>query len=185
MNLVERAERSRGEIAAEASKVEAKEGERAEAVRQVSELQGLLASKTEEVNSEKKKAADLEEKLSVASKALADEAKLVSSLREEVSKLQEGLKEEKGKAAEALETLEKVEKEAVITYKDAVEKYKKSEEFEELVNVKAGYLHEEGFNDCLAFVGVGNVIDPGVHTVQNFRARLLSEMGGQGGDAGP
>lgn len=65
------------------------------------------------------------------------------------------------------ETLEKKEKDVAITYKDVVEKYQKSKEFEELVNLKAGY-HHEGFNDCITFVGVGNAVDPVVHNYFNF-----------------
>lgn len=180
MNLVERSERNRGNVASAATEVKAKEEERAEAVKRLEELQGVLASKVEEVTSEKKRVEELDGKLSSVETALGEETKVVASLREKVEGLQEELRKEKDKAAGLLGTLEKVEKEAVITYKDAVEKYLGSKEFEELLNTKAGYLHEEGFNDCVAFVGAGNVVDPVVHTVQNYRAKVLAEMAEQG-----
>ena len=91
--------------------------------------------------------------------------KNTSLLRLDIEKLQQELKKEREKVKGVQETLVKMEKDVAITYKDVVEKYQKSEEFEELVNLKAGYLHEEGFNDSITFVVVGNAVDLAVHNV--------------------
>ncbi|XP_017251268.1 uncharacterized protein LOC108221922 isoform X2 [Daucus carota subsp. sativus] len=166
MNLVERTEKNYDKVAVEVSRAESKERERVRAVKRADELQKALVAKDKELKSEKDKACSVE-------KVVEEERGTISLLRKEVEKLQEELRKEKGRADKAEEALEKVEKDAAISYKDAVEQFKKSEEFEELVEVKAGIFHEEGFNDCLAFVGAGNVVDLTVHNVGSFRAAEL------------
>lgn len=184
MNLSERVERNKEEVLAERSNAESKEVEKSKILKQLGELQDVQSRSAEELVKEKGKVVSLEEKLSSAEMAFKEEVKTVSSLRSEVEGLKEELKKEKESCMQASAALEKLEKDAAITYKDAVEKYQKSEEFEELVNLKAGNYHEEGFNDCIAFVGVGNAVDPAVHNVQNYRAMALAGLEGQGGDAG-
>lgn len=181
MNLTERVKKNRGEVAEESSRAELKEVERADAVRKMEEIEKTLAGKQEELNMEKEKAAGLEEKLCSSEKILAEEIKKGVLLRSDFDKLQEELVKEREKAKAAVEALEKLEKEAIITYQDAVDKYQKSDEFEEFVNLRAGYLHEEGFNDCLAFVGAGNAVDLAVHNVQSYRKAALAGMEEQGG----
>ena len=181
MNLTERVEKNRGDAISESSRAALKETERAEAVRRAEELEGVLADKSKELDVEKGKVASLGEKLLTAERALGDEVKVVSSLRLDMERLQKELDGEKEKAKGAQEALERAEKDVAAAYKDVVEKYQKSEEFEELVNVKAGYLHEEGFNDCIAFVGAGNMVDPAIHNVQAFRIAALANLEGQEG----
>lgn len=50
------------------------------------------------------------------------------------------------------ESLEKVEKEATITYKDCAAKYLELSKFLKYVEDKGGMYHEDNYNDCLKFV---------------------------------
>lgn len=72
--------------------------------------------------------------------------------------------------------LEKVEQDDVITYNDNVGKFLQSEQFEELLYERAGKMHEDGFNNCLKYVGAGNLVDPVLHTIDNYRAEELERL---------
>lgn len=38
-------------------------------------------------------------------------------------------------------------------------------------------MHEDGFNDCLNFIRPRNVVDPVLHTIDNYRAEELQRLG--------
>lgn len=67
------------------------------------------------------------------------------------------------------ETLEKVEHDALITYNDNVNKFLQSEQFKRLLCERVGNMHEDDFSDFLKFVGARNVVNPALHTIDNYR----------------
>lgn len=74
------------------------------------------------------------------------------------------------------DVLEKVEQDALITYNNNVGKFLQSEQFDKLLYERAGQMHEDGFNDCLKFIGAGNVVDPVLHTIDICRAEELERL---------
>lgn len=133
------------------------------------ELRSLLKSEREEVTRLKKANEENLEKLQ-AEQAVSE------SLRTETERLHKALEAKTNEVDKVTEALEKVEKEELITYKDNVDKYLKSSEFETYLYEKAGSMHEEGFNDFLQFVGAGNVVNLEIHSVDRFRVAELENM---------
>ena len=114
--------------------------------------------------------------LSKAKEDLEVEQGISESMRTEVERINamlakkdEELQKEKAELRKINEILEKTEKEANITYRDCVEKYKKSEEFKDEIAAGAGSFHAVGFQDCLDFIGAGNVVDLEKHSVEKFQ----------------
>lgn len=56
-------------------------------------------------------------------------------------------------------TLETVVREANITYNDCVAKFVGTQDFVDMVEEKAGENHEIWYNDCLNFIGAGNMVN--------------------------
>ncbi|KAK1382821.1 hypothetical protein POM88_020556 [Heracleum sosnowskyi] len=111
-----------------------------------------------------------------------------ASLRATLDQRGKEFKELAEELAKTTQLLERVEREAHITFEDCVGRYKGSEAYITELEIKAGEFHEEGYNDCLKFVGAGNALDPTVHFIEAFRdfeiARLEAEkaVGDRGED---
>lgn len=65
-------------------------------------------------------------------------------------------------------TLERVEKEANITYNDCVAKFVETQDFVDKVEEKVGEYHEIGYRDCLNFIGAENVVNLEDHSIDKF-----------------
>lgn len=137
----------------------------------------------EELRKEKEASVQRVEDMGKLSEDLEISQGVAESFRAEMERMQglvvkkdEELLKRKGELEEANKTLEKVEKEANITYQQFVEAFMKSQDFPDEVNAAAGSFHAEGFRDCLNFVGVGNTIDPVLHTVERFQATFLGDF---------
>lgn len=92
-----------------------------------------------------------------------------------VEKLKKDLSHQAVELVKATETLERVEQEAAITFADCVQKFKESQDFIDELEEKTGVYHEEGYNDCLKFVGVGSMVDLAVHSIDRFRDAELAK----------
>lgn len=134
-----------------------------------------LDAASQELKREKGAHTETLKELSKAHEDLNTERGVSDSLRVEVENLKKALSDKEVELVEVTEILERVEQSANITYEDCVGKYKKFIAFIEEIETKARAFHEEGFNDCLAFVGVGNVVNPEVHSIDSFREAELAK----------
>lgn len=111
--------------------------------------------------------------------SLQTEKAMSESLRTETYKLKAEVTKKQSEVEKITETLERVEKEANITYNDYVAKFVETQNLVDMVEEKAGEYHEIGYNDYLKFIGVGNTANLELHSIEKFRhveiARLEME----------
>lgn len=69
-----------------------------------------------------------------------------------------------------------MEHDANITYNDCIAKFLKTQSFVDKVEEKASAYHEIGYNDCLTFIGAGNVVDLETHSLENFRVVKMARL---------
>nr|XP_017238832.1 PREDICTED: uncharacterized protein LOC108211678 isoform X2 [Daucus carota subsp. sativus] len=169
MGLVERTRQKMLLIKTERQDRNKERSSRREAEKTLGEVRKELETLQEE---SKRREADL----SKAREDLEVEQGISESIRLEVERMSglvvkkdEELQRAKEELRNITETLERTEKEVNITYQDCVEKYKKSQDFKDEVAAGAGSFHAIGFQDCLDFIGVGNMVDPEKHSVEKFQ----------------
>lgn len=103
-----------------------------------------------------KERSETSEELTSLEESLQTEKAISESLRAEVERLKAKVIKKQSEVENVTATLETVEKEANIIYKDCVDKFLDTQAFVDKVEEKAGEYHEIGYYDCLNFIGVGN-----------------------------
>lgn len=122
-----------------------------------------------ELEREKEMKTKVQEEVSKLNEDLHTEKGISESLQTEVDSMKSLLSIKEVELVKVAETLKQTDKEANILYGDCVAKFKESEDFATELEIKAGVFHEEGYNDCLKFVGAGNTVNLAVHSIDKFR----------------
>lgn len=175
MDLSERVASNQNRATTEHSKMALEKKAKDEALRLVRETQSSLNSVREELKKEVKAKEEAGNKAKKMEKDLNTENGISESLRKEIKKPKEEFSDKNVELVTVIETLERVEHESNITYEDCVRQYKGTIAFTDEVVEKAAGYHEEGYNDCLKFIGIGNVVDLELHLVEHFRNMELEK----------
>lgn len=168
MNLSERSVRNQKRLVLEHQRPvkEHDEKKKAQVLAKESQTEiGAVEERLKESEEEKRK---VQESLSQITENLNTEQGIFASLKEKLEEMKKNLSDMEVESVKINETLERVEKEALITYDDCVKKYKGSQCYIDELETKAGAYHEEGYNDCLGFIGTGNVVDLRAHSIDEF-----------------
>lgn len=160
--------RAKKEALAAACEAQAEAASLRESLAQEKGTNEVLQSKATQLEGLQGEVSRMEEELQI-------EKGVCQSLLSEIEKLKTDLSNQAVELVKATETLERVEQEAVITYDDCVQKFKESQAFIDELEEKAGVYHEEGYNDCLQFIGVGSMVDLAAHSIDKYREAELAK----------
>ena len=176
MGLVERTKRNMLQAKTERQGRDKEKADRRKAETALGEARKETERLQEELRKSNEKLKQYGSDLSKAKEDLEVEQGMSESLRIEVERMNvmlakkdQELQKEEAELKKVTEILEKTEREANITYRDCVEKYKESQEFKDEIAAGAGSFHAVGFQDCLDFIGAGNVVDLEKHSVEKFQ----------------
>ena len=182
MRLVERTKWNIRQAKIDRLECDKERTEKGKALKGLAEIKKKVERLQEELRKGKEALRQRDRDLSKTKEDIEVEQGITESMRLEMDRVKdlvavrdEELKKKTEEIERVTKALETVAKEAVITYQDCVDKYKKSQDFKDEVVAAAGSFHAEGFQDCLNFVGAGNVVNFELHSVERFQEAFLGE----------